>query len=125
MNDSNMAGLLNLHSLSFRDPHGRIKTAKQIYSTQFHEKATKMCLIIPHTMELVETVEFLEFLMHANHFPYLCQDRVTVLRELGILKPLRKLGNLGDEWNELEGRNRIEKLAKCSERKFLINRRST
>ena len=75
-------------------------------------------------MELVETV-VLEFLMHMNSFTYPCRDRATVLGELGIIKPLGKFADLGDDWNELEGQNGIEELAKCSEHKFLINCRST
>ena len=75
-----------------------------------------MCLNIPRTMELVETV---------NRFPYPCRDRATVLRELGIIKPLGNLANLRDDWNKLVGRNCIEELAKCSEHKFLIHCRST
>ena len=76
-------------------------------------------------MELVETVAVLEFLMHTNSFLYPCRDRAMVLRELGIIKPLGELANLGDDWNELEGRNCVEKFAKCSEHKFLIDCRST
>ena len=76
-------------------------------------------------MELVETVEVLELLVRMNCFPYPCRDRATVLREPGIIKPLGKLANFGDEWNELVGWNCIEKLAKCSEHKLLINPRST
>ena len=76
-------------------------------------------------MELVETVEVLKLLMQMNCFPHPCRDRATVLRELGIIKPLGKLANIGDERNELVGRNCIEKLAKCSEHKFLINGGST
>ena len=45
-------------------------------------------------MELVETVEVLELLMHTNRFPYLCRDSATVFRELDIIKPLEKLANL-------------------------------
>ena len=58
-----------------------MKTAKYVYSTQPHEKATKMGLNIPHTMELVETVEIFQLLMHGNRFPYPCRDRAT---ELGL-----------------------------------------
>ena len=76
-------------------------------------------------MELVETVEVLELLMHASRFPYSCRDRATVLREFGTLKPLDKLAKLRDDWNELEGRSRIDKLAECFDHKFLINPGST
>ena len=76
-------------------------------------------------MELVETVAVLEFLMHTNGFHQPCRDRATVLRELGIIKPLGKFANPGDDWNELDGRNYVEKLAKCSEHKFLVDCRST
>ena len=76
-------------------------------------------------MELVETVAVLGFLMHTNSFPYPCRDCPTALRELGIIKPLGELANLRDDWNESEGRNCVEELAKCSEHKFLIDCRST
>ena len=75
-------------------------------------------------MELVETVELLEFLMHMDRFPYPCRNHATVLRELSTIKPLEKLAKLRDDRNELIGRSSIEELAKCSEHKFLINRRS-
>ena len=76
-------------------------------------------------MELVETVEVLELLMHTNRFPYPCRDRATVIRELGIIKPLGKLANLRDDCSELVGWNCIEEFAQGSEHKFLINCSST
>ena len=76
-------------------------------------------------MELVETVEIVQLLMHTNCPPYPRRDHATVLRELAIIEPLGKLANLRDDWDELVRRNCIDKLAKCSEHKFLINGRST
>ena len=86
-------------------------------------KSSEVHLYIPHTMELVETVESLE-LMHTNRFPYPCGDRATVFRGVCIIKPLEKLIKLRDHGSELVGRNCIEKLAKCPEHKFPINCRS-
>ena len=75
-------------------------------------------------MEFVETVELLKLLMPTNRIPYPCGDHATVFRELCIIKPLKKLAELGDNWSELVGWSCIEELAKCSEHKFLINHRS-
>ena len=75
-------------------------------------------------MELVETVELLQLLMHTNRIPYPFGDRATVFRELRIIKPLEKLAEFRDDWSDLVGRSCIEKLAKCSEHKFLINHKS-
>jgi hypothetical protein len=76
-------------------------------------------------MELVETVELLELLMHTNRFLYPCGDHTTVFRELSIIKPLEELAKFRDNWGELVGRSCIEELAKCSKHKFLINSWST
>jgi hypothetical protein len=68
-------------------------------------KVTKRSLNIPHTMELVETVEPLELLMHMNYFFNPCRDLVMVV---DITKPLDKLAELRDNQNELVGRGCIE-----------------
>jgi len=75
-------------------------------------------------MELVETVELLQLLMHTNRIPDPFGDRAMVFGELCIIKPLEKLAKLRGDRNELVGRSCIEKLAKCSEHKFLINHKS-
>ena len=71
-------------------------------------------------MELMETVELLKLLS----IPYPFGDRATVFKELCTIKPLKKLVKLRGDWSELVGRRRFEKLAKCSEHKFLINHKS-
>jgi hypothetical protein len=76
-------------------------------------------------MELVETVELLELLMHTDRFLYPRGDHTTVFRELSVIKPLEKLAKLRNNWSELVGRSCIEEPAKCSKHKFLINSWST
>ena len=76
-------------------------------------------------MELVETVEILEFLMHMDRFPYPCRNQATVLRELSTIKPLEKFAKFRDDRSELVEWSSIEKLAKCPEHEFLINCGST
>ena len=75
-------------------------------------------------MKLVEAVEILEFLVHMDRFPYPCRNHPTVFREFSTIKPLEKLAKFRDDRSELVGRSSIDKLAKCSEHKFLINCRS-
>jgi len=88
-------------------------------------KRSEECLDIPHIMELMETMDLLELLMHTGRFPYPRGDHTTVFREIGIIKPLNKLAKLRDNWNELVGRDCIKELAKYPEHKFHINCRST
>ena len=95
-----------------------------VYGPKFYETVPRVCLDIPHTMELLEAVEPLELLMHANCFPHPCGDHTTVFKELRIIKPLAKLAKPRDNWNDLVLRDCIEELAKCSEHKFLINCRT-
>ena len=72
-------------------------------------------------MKLVETMEILEFLMHMGRLPHPGRNHATVLSELSIIKPLEKLAKLRDDRSELIEWSSIDKLAKCSEHKLLIN----
>jgi hypothetical protein len=105
-----MAGLLHIECDSRTGifNYVRIKTTKYVHITQFYEKVPRKCLDIPHTMELVKTVVPLELIMHTNRFLNSCRDNATVLGELCITKPLRKLEKLRDNWDELVGRSCIE-----------------
>jgi hypothetical protein len=78
-----------------------MKTTKVSSYYPIYEKGPRVCLNIPHTLELVETVEPLELIMYPNRFPYLCGDHMTVFREISIIKPLDKLAKLRDNWGEL------------------------
>ena len=96
-----------------------------VYGTQFCETVPRVCLNIPHTMELVEAVGFLKLLMLTNRFPRPCGGHATVFKGLRIIKPLEKLAELRNNWRELVERDCLKELAKCSDHEFLINCRST
>ena len=56
-------------------------------------------------MELVELTEQLELLVPTKYFLYPCE---TALREVGIVKPLNKLAQLGDNRDDSIIWSRIE-----------------
>lgn len=76
-------------------------------------------------MILVELMEQVELPVPTNCFFYPCRDRVTTFQELSIIKPMDKLADFGDDWDNIVILGRFEKLAKRLEDEFLVNCRCT
>ena len=69
----------------------------------------------------MELAKLIELLLPTKCFLDMCRDRVTVFREISVIKPMDELAKLGDNLNNPREWGRVEKLAKCLEHEFLIN----
>ena len=81
------------------------------------------CLEVPHTIECLELIEHLAFLVSMSCSLYPRRDRTLVFKERRVIKPLNKLANFGDNWNDGVVWGCIKEPSKHLENKFLIFRK--
>jgi len=72
-------------------------------------------------MELMKLMKQAEFPVPTNCILYPCGDRVVIFRKLSTIKPMDKLAEFGNDWDEVVILSRFKKLAESLEDEFHVN----